>query len=60
MRINEKGARGQTIRTEGMAEREKMVTGPGRKASYKMDLPGGPRDISHSISDGKVKKISKG
>lgn len=60
MRLDEKIGRGQTIRTESMSEREKSVTGPGRKASFR-DIPRGDvRDISHSItSGGKVTKIGK-
>lgn len=55
-RIDEKAGRA-TIRTETGPEREKTISGPGRKASMKMMDKGGGADISHSISDGKVKKL---
>ena len=60
MRVDEKIGRGQTIRTESFSEREKAVTGPGRKPSFRMNMKGGVGDISHSItSGGKVTKIGK-
>lgn len=53
---DEKAARGQTVRTETMPTREKMVSGPGEKANYTVVSRGGASDVSHSLMGNKVKR----
>lgn len=51
VKMTEKAARGQTIRTEGMPDREKDVPGcPDAESLMGRKMKGGPRDTSHSLS----------
>lgn len=57
-KYDEEAARGGKVRTETAPMREKTVSGiNNREAVMGRKMGGGPTDISHSISGGKVKKV---
>jgi hypothetical protein len=58
MKTEKSVARGGKIRTESSDSVEKTVKGTNPRGGPDREMGGGPRDISHSITDGgKVAKI---